>query len=278
MTRTLYSINSKIPGVGKQEKPLAAWIWGCGRLGYTWQLFIPSSLYHRPALRLWKQCLLLPLTLGLTWRLSDKESTDNAGDVGSIPGLGRSPGEGNGSPFQYSWPQNPLGRGAWRAGLLSVGLVRHDSLTKQQPVIDVGSRNVAYHGECSCVLVQARKVLVHVDSVFGESQPTSVYVGKLTKFSGGHSVLLWQWLTDTKECWFLFKVFFGHWFGSLNLPRRIKKLFYLIVPILMPFLCSFRIASSVKRNGNNSELEEGYWLTLAICANLCVLGGYSRKR
>ena len=39
----------------------------------------------------------------------------NAGDVGSIPGLGRSPGEGNGNPFQYSWLGNPLDRGAWGA-------------------------------------------------------------------------------------------------------------------------------------------------------------------
>ena len=33
-----------------------------------------------------------------------KESTCNVGDLGLIPGLGRSPGEGNGSPLQYSWP------------------------------------------------------------------------------------------------------------------------------------------------------------------------------
>ena len=256
----------------------------CVFLGQIWDIYSPRCLKVSQIFSFWllyMPCTFLPplllfgasLVAQMVKHLPAMQET-----WGSIPGLGRSPGEGNGSPFQYSWPQNPLGRGAWRAGLLSVGLVRHDSLTKQQPVIDVGSRHVAYHGQCNCVLVQARKVLVHVDSVFGESQPTSVYVGKLTKFSGGHSVLLWQWLTDTKECWFLFKVFFGHWFGSLNLPRRIKKLFYLIVPILMPFLCSFRIASSVKRNGNNSELEEGYWLTLAICANLCVLGGYSRKR
>ena len=72
--------------------------------------------------------------------------------------------------------------------------------------------------------------------------------------------------------------FQGFLWAMIHLPWRIEKLFYLIVPILMPFLCSFRIASSGKRNGNNSELEEGYWLTLAICANLCVLGSYSRKR
>jgi len=37
----------------------------------------------------------------------------NAGDAGSIPGLGRSPGEGNGSPLQYSCLENPMDRGAW---------------------------------------------------------------------------------------------------------------------------------------------------------------------
>ena len=37
----------------------------------------------------------------------------NAGDPGSIPGWGRSPGEGNGSPFQYSCLENPMDRGAW---------------------------------------------------------------------------------------------------------------------------------------------------------------------
>ena len=39
----------------------------------------------------------------------------NAGDRGSIPGLGRSPGEGNGNPFQYSCMENSMEREAWRA-------------------------------------------------------------------------------------------------------------------------------------------------------------------
>ena len=39
----------------------------------------------------------------------------NAGDAGSIPGSGRSPGEGNGNPLQYSCLENPMDRGAWRA-------------------------------------------------------------------------------------------------------------------------------------------------------------------
>ena len=43
-----------------------------------------------------------------------KESACNAGDLGSIPGLGRSPGEGNGYPLQYSGLENSMDRGAWR--------------------------------------------------------------------------------------------------------------------------------------------------------------------
>ena len=44
-----------------------------------------------------------------------KENTCNAGDLGSIPGLGRSPGERSGSPLQYSCLENPIDRGAWWA-------------------------------------------------------------------------------------------------------------------------------------------------------------------
>ena len=39
----------------------------------------------------------------------------NAGDLGSMPGLGRSPGEGHGSSLRYSCLENPMERGAWRA-------------------------------------------------------------------------------------------------------------------------------------------------------------------
>ena len=42
-----------------------------------------------------------------------KTSAYNAEDLGSIPGLGRSPGEGNGNPLQYSCLENPMDEGAW---------------------------------------------------------------------------------------------------------------------------------------------------------------------
>ena len=45
----------------------------------------------------------------------DKAPACHAGDLGSIPGLGRSPGEGNGNPLQYSCLENPMDRGAWWA-------------------------------------------------------------------------------------------------------------------------------------------------------------------
>ena len=49
-----------------------------------------------------------------------KNLPDNAGvkrDTGMIPALGRSPGEGNGNPLQYSCLENPMYRGAWRAAV-----------------------------------------------------------------------------------------------------------------------------------------------------------------
>ena len=44
-----------------------------------------------------------------------KKQPANAGDVGSIPGLGRPPGEGNGNPLYYSCLRNSINRGAWQA-------------------------------------------------------------------------------------------------------------------------------------------------------------------
>ena len=44
-----------------------------------------------------------------------KNPPANAGDAGSVPGSGRSPGEGNANPLQYSCLENPMDRGAWQA-------------------------------------------------------------------------------------------------------------------------------------------------------------------
>ena len=49
-----------------------------------------------------------------------KNLSANAGDAGSIPGSGRSPGGGNGNPLQYSCLGNPMDRGAWQATVYGV--------------------------------------------------------------------------------------------------------------------------------------------------------------
>ena len=58
--------------------------------------------------------------LGFPCSSVGKESVCNAGDLGSIPGWGRSPGEGNGNPLQYSCLENPTDRGAWQAAVNEV--------------------------------------------------------------------------------------------------------------------------------------------------------------
>ena len=67
-----------------------------------------------------------------------KKSACSAGDPGSIPGLGRSPGEGNGNPLQYSYLENPMDRGAWRATVHGVTRVGHDLVTKPPPILLLG--------------------------------------------------------------------------------------------------------------------------------------------
>ena len=59
-----------------------------------------------------------------------EEPACNAGDPGSIPGSGRSPGEGNGNPLQYSCPENPMDRGAWQVAVHGVTRVGHNLATK----------------------------------------------------------------------------------------------------------------------------------------------------
>jgi len=59
--------------------------------------------------------IMLTEALGFPGGSDGKESTCNAGNLGSIPGLGRSLGGGHGNPFQYSCLENPMDRAAWRA-------------------------------------------------------------------------------------------------------------------------------------------------------------------
>ena len=71
-----------------------------------------------------------------------KESACSAGDLGSISGWGRSPGEGNGNPLQYSCLENPMDRGAWRATVHGIARVRQDLVTKPTSIIMKSVMNV----------------------------------------------------------------------------------------------------------------------------------------
>ena len=62
----------------------------------------------------------------VSYRSVGKESAYSAGDLDSVPQLGRSPGEGNGNPFQYSCLENPKDRGAWQATVHWVARVGHN--------------------------------------------------------------------------------------------------------------------------------------------------------
>ena len=55
------------------------------------------------------------VSMGLPGGSVGKESTCNVGDLGLIPGLGRSPRGGHGNPLQYSGLENPMDRGLWQA-------------------------------------------------------------------------------------------------------------------------------------------------------------------
>ena len=77
---------------------------------------VPSSqkAHYNPSYRLSSQLKIWNLKISAQL-FSGKESACNAGDLGLISGLGRSPGTGHGNPLQYSCLENPMDRGAWRA-------------------------------------------------------------------------------------------------------------------------------------------------------------------
>ena len=82
---------------------------------WKWQDFI---------LFLWLSSIPLHIYTRLPWWFGVKNPPANAGDVGLIPGSGRSPGERNGNPFQDSYLRNPMGRGAWSATVPGVAKSR----------------------------------------------------------------------------------------------------------------------------------------------------------
>ena len=72
-----------------------------------------------------------------------KESTCNAGDLSSVPGSGRSSGEGNGYPLQYSCLENPMDRGAWWATIHRVA-----NSGARLPWLSMYTWLIIFHGKC----------------------------------------------------------------------------------------------------------------------------------
>ena len=116
----------------------------------------------------WKEVAILSRTSkkkGFPGGSEVKASACNAGDLGSIPGSGRSPGEGNGNPLQYSCLENPMDGGAWWATVHGVAKSRtrlsdhtftHTHLhtsTKSLPVF-------------LCLLFCSRKYFLLVEAIF----------------------------------------------------------------------------------------------------------------
>ena len=92
--------------------------------------------------------------MGFPGGSDSKESALNAGNLGSIPGLGRSPGGGIGNPFQYSCLGNPTGRGAWQAIVHGVAKVSDATEHARKPSLFSACAKPAERLAC-CELLSA---------------------------------------------------------------------------------------------------------------------------
>ena len=96
-------------------------------LNYIWNEYSNYTEQARAGKRINPRQLLK----GIPRWLSGKEYTAKAGDVSSIPGLGRSPGGGTGNPLQYSYLENSMDRGSWQS--MDLQRVWHDWTTEHNP-------------------------------------------------------------------------------------------------------------------------------------------------
>ena len=92
-----------------------------------------------------------------------KESTCNAGDMGLIPELGRSPGEGNGNPLQYSCLGNSMDRGTWQATVHRVTKVGLELATKLPSILiyseEINSMQVCSQNNQIMILGHSSQIL-----------------------------------------------------------------------------------------------------------------------
>ena len=96
------------------QYPVLTYFQPCWHSRIIWEVFKANTTFQYHPRRIVSKHCLLP------WWLRGKESTCNTGDLGSIPRSGRSPGEGNHNPLQYSCLENSMDRGAWRATVCGI--------------------------------------------------------------------------------------------------------------------------------------------------------------
>ena len=143
---------------------------------------VPILVYVLPKWALdflfWISVILI-LNFGLPWWLSDKESACNSGDLGLIPGLRTSPGEGNGNPFHYSCLENSMDRGGWWAAVQGVAKIGHNWVTNTFR----GSSSFSEGGEPR-------------GRVIGWLAPACLHCGERSLFFAGWS---WSWVWRNED-------------------------------------------------------------------------------
>ena len=82
--------------------------------------FLPSCIFPSGSGSIYQDYLEAPTLLGFSGGSEGKESAFNAGDLGSIPGFGRSLGGQHGNPLQYSCLENSMDRKAWQTTIHGV--------------------------------------------------------------------------------------------------------------------------------------------------------------
>ena len=103
--------------LGTQPSPARTWNQSHCKVSSLRALWVRKIPWRR-------EKLSTPVFLGFSGGSDGKESAYNARDLGSVPGSGRSTGRGHGNPLQYSCPENPTNRGAWRATVHGVAKSR----------------------------------------------------------------------------------------------------------------------------------------------------------
>ena len=148
-----------------------------------------------------------------------KESACNAGDLSSVPEWGRSSGEGNGNPLQYSLLENPMDRGSWQATIHGITRVRHDLVTKPPPPCSIYPIlwNVCWFG-LLLILFKTISQGNYADVLFFFSSKIYLFFG-----CTGSSLLLGLSLVAVGGLLLLLSIG-SRWAGSVVVTHRLKLL------------------------------------------------------